>query len=251
MASEDQSGRARPGLPRAAAGRSATSRASSPSRSAAASSSACSSWAARTWSGAIVGKIVVPALDEGQRATPALLVAGRASRCWRSACSRWSASSAAGSAPATCSSGCRPATGGGSPGRYLELPLAWHHRHATGTLLSNANSDVEAAWFPIAPLPFAVGTIVMLVARDRLAVLHRLGARPGRRWPSSRRCSASTSSTRAGWRRGRPAPSSCAAEVSAIAHESFDGALVVKTMGREARRDRRGSARGPASCATR
>ena len=43
--------------------------------------------------------------------------------------------------------------------RYLELPMAWHQRHATGTLLSNANSDVEAAWFPIAPLPFAVGTV--------------------------------------------------------------------------------------------
>src|SRR5215475_7701196 len=47
--------------------------------------------------------------------------------------------------------------------RYLELPLAWHQRHATGELLSNANADVEAAWYPIAPLPFAVGTVVMLV----------------------------------------------------------------------------------------
>src|SRR5690606_29669370 len=46
---------------------------------------------------------------------------------------------------------------------YLRMPVAWHHRHATGTLLSNANSDVEATWFPIAPLPFAVGTAVMLV----------------------------------------------------------------------------------------
>ena len=47
--------------------------------------------------------------------------------------------------------------------RYLELPLSWHQRNSTGTLLSNANSDVEAAWYPIAPLPFAVGTLVMLV----------------------------------------------------------------------------------------
>ncbi|HEY7175338.1 MAG TPA: ABC transporter transmembrane domain-containing protein, partial [Micromonosporaceae bacterium] len=37
--------------------------------------------------------------------------------------------------------------------RYLDLPLEWHQRHATGTLLSNANADVEAAWYPIAPLP--------------------------------------------------------------------------------------------------
>jgi len=30
--------------------------------------------------------------------------------------------------------------------QYLRLPLAWHHRHPTGQLLSNANADVEAAW---------------------------------------------------------------------------------------------------------
>src|SRR5690606_22207131 len=47
--------------------------------------------------------------------------------------------------------------------RYLRLPVSWHQRHATGTLLSNANSDVEAVWFPIAPMPFAVGTSVMLL----------------------------------------------------------------------------------------
>src|SRR5438874_131875 len=41
--------------------------------------------------------------------------------------------------------------------RYLELPLAWHQKHATGTLLSNVNADVDAMWNPIAPLPFAVG----------------------------------------------------------------------------------------------
>jgi hypothetical protein len=39
--------------------------------------------------------------------------------------------------------------------RYLELPLAWHQDHSTGELLSNANSDVEATWYPIAPFPFA------------------------------------------------------------------------------------------------
>ena len=48
--------------------------------------------------------------------------------------------------------------------RYLELPLEWHQQHPTGELLSNANSDVEAAWYPIAPFPFAVGVVFMLVA---------------------------------------------------------------------------------------
>ena len=47
--------------------------------------------------------------------------------------------------------------------KYLDLPLEWHHRHPTGQLLSNANSDVEAAWGPIAPLPMAVGTVAMMV----------------------------------------------------------------------------------------
>ncbi|MER7134027.1 ABC transporter transmembrane domain-containing protein, partial [Streptosporangium saharense] len=29
--------------------------------------------------------------------------------------------------------------------QYLKLPLAWHHRHPTGQLLSNASADAEAA----------------------------------------------------------------------------------------------------------
>ena len=47
--------------------------------------------------------------------------------------------------------------------QYLALPMEWHHRHPTGQLLSNANSDVEAAWGPIAPLPMAVGVLAMMV----------------------------------------------------------------------------------------
>ena len=30
--------------------------------------------------------------------------------------------------------------------QYLSLPMEWHQRHPTGQLLSNAYSDVEAAW---------------------------------------------------------------------------------------------------------
>ena len=116
--------------------------------------------------------------------------------------------------------------------RYLELPLAWHADHSTGELLSNANSDVEATWYPIAPFPFAVGVIVMLFATlgllfvtdpvlalvgsvvfPAIAVLTVLYSR-----------SISPLMTRAQQLRG---------EVSGIAHESFDGALVVKTLGRE------------------
>ncbi|GAB3142244.1 ABC transporter ATP-binding protein [Micromonospora sonneratiae] len=126
--------------------------------------------------------------------------------------------------------------------RYLDLPLSWHHRHATGTLLSNANSDVEAAWYPIAPLPFAVGTVVMLAAAigslfftDWVLALVGLAIFPALfalNVVYSRRMA--PRQTRAQQLR---------AEVSAIAHESFDGALVVKTMGREERETARFAAR--------
>jgi len=46
---------------------------------------------------------------------------------------------------------------------YLRLPMSWHQAHPTGELLSNANADVEAAWWPIAPLPMAVGVVVMVI----------------------------------------------------------------------------------------
>ncbi|MEV4708234.1 ABC transporter ATP-binding protein [Actinoplanes sp. NPDC049316] len=122
--------------------------------------------------------------------------------------------------------------------RYLALPPAWHQRHATGTLLSNANSDVEAAFVPIAPLPFAVGTIVMIVAAvvslfftDWVLAMVGVCLFPllfGMNYIYSRRMS--PRQIRAQQLRGR---------VSAVAHESFDGALVVKTMGREADESKR------------
>jgi ATP-binding cassette subfamily B protein len=122
--------------------------------------------------------------------------------------------------------------------RYLALPPAWHQRHATGTLLSNANSDVEAAFVPIAPLPFAVGTIVMIVVAvvslfltDWVLALIGVTLFPalfGLNVVYSRRMS--PRQIRAQQLR---------AKVSAVAHESFDGALVVKTMGREADESRR------------
>jgi ABC-type multidrug transport system fused ATPase/permease subunit len=122
--------------------------------------------------------------------------------------------------------------------RYLSLPPSWHQQHATGTLLSNANSDVEAAFVPIAPLPFAVGTIVMIFAAvvalfltDWVLALVGITLFPllfGLNYIYSRKMS--PRQIRAQQMR---------AKVSAVAHESFDGALVVKTMGREEDESRR------------
>jgi ATP-binding cassette, subfamily B, bacterial len=116
--------------------------------------------------------------------------------------------------------------------RYLELPPAWHARHSTGSLLSNANSDVEATWWPIAPLPFAIGSIVMMLAAvgvlfftDWVLALVGLAVFPALLSLNV------VYSRRMAPRQARA--QSLRASVSAIAHESFDGALVVKTMGRE------------------
>ncbi|KRF16411.1 ABC transporter permease [Nocardioides sp. Soil796] len=116
--------------------------------------------------------------------------------------------------------------------QYLDLPMEWHQRHPTGQLLSNANSDVEAAWFPIAPLPMAVGTVAMMViaiVQMLLAdvVLALVGLLVFPVVVVANVVYQRTSSplmTRAQQLR---------AEVSEIAHESFDGAMVVKTLGRE------------------
>jgi ABC-type multidrug transport system fused ATPase/permease subunit len=116
--------------------------------------------------------------------------------------------------------------------QYLRLPLAWHHRHPTGQLLSNANADVEAVWAPIAPLPMAVGVVFMLlIAAVSILLTDVAVAAVGFLiFPAialinvvyQRRLA--PVATRAQQLR---------AEVSEVAHESFEGGLVVKTLGRE------------------
>lgn len=116
--------------------------------------------------------------------------------------------------------------------QYLALGMEWHQRHPTGQLLSNANSDVEAAASPLAPLPMAVGTIAMMVVAvvQMLVADVVLGLVGLLVFPAVMianvvfQRAASPLWTRAQQLRG---------EVSEIAHESFDGAMVVKTLGRE------------------
>jgi ATP-binding cassette subfamily B protein len=181
--------------------------------------------------GIVVGRIVVPAIDSGH-VTAAVLGAGAAAIMAVSAgkvLGLFGRRLGAGAMQFRLQASYRRRV----TRRYLELPLAWHHRHATGTLLSNANADVEAAFYPIAPLPFAVGTVVMLIVAvgslfftDWVLALVGVGVFVtllGMNVIYSRRMSPRVSKAQ-----------QLRAEVSGIAHESFDGALVVKTMGREA-----------------
>jgi ATP-binding cassette, subfamily B, bacterial len=116
--------------------------------------------------------------------------------------------------------------------QYLRLPLTWHSQHPTGQLLSTANADVEATWQVFAPLPMAIGVVIMLAVAavsmllaDLTLALIGLAVFPVlfivnlvfQRYMSPR-------VTAAQQLRG---------EVSDVAHESFEGALVIKTMGRE------------------
>jgi ATP-binding cassette subfamily B protein len=116
--------------------------------------------------------------------------------------------------------------------QYLKLPLAWHQEWTTGALLSNANSDVEAMWANLAPFPLALGVIVMLVATAVLLfftdwvlalVAYVIFPLVGLLFYVYGRA-VSQRAMRVQELRGA---------VSSTAHDSFDGALVVKTLGRE------------------
>src|SRR5262249_36132102 len=111
--------------------------------------------------GQVVGKVVVPALDEGH-AVPGALGAGFAVimavaviKVGGLFARRIGASAMQFRLTADYP---RRVTR-----RYLELPPAWHRRHATGILLSNASSDVEALWAIFAMVPLAAGTLFMLL----------------------------------------------------------------------------------------
>lgn len=126
--------------------------------------------------------------------------------------------------------------------QYLSLPMEWHQRHPTGELLSNANSDVEAAWGPIAPLPMAVGTVAMMViAVVQMLVADLVMALVGLLvFPAVIAVNVVYQRMAQGW---ATRAQQLRGEVSEIAHESFDGAMVVKTLGREAEETERFAAR--------
>jgi ABC-type multidrug transport system fused ATPase/permease subunit len=48
--------------------------------------------------------------------------------------------------------------------RYVEQPASWHNRRADGDLVQRAGVDTEATVSVLAPIPFATGTVMMLIA---------------------------------------------------------------------------------------
>jgi len=122
--------------------------------------------------------------------------------------------------------------------RLLTMPLASYRTRPTGQLLANADADVNAATQMLMPLPFSLGVVALVVfslislfAADvafGITALLLFPALAGLSRYYTNRVHAPAAEVQA--RLGR---------VSSIAHESFDGAMVVKTMGLESNeRDR-------------
>src|ERR687891_633560 len=128
---------------------------------------------------------------------------------------------------------------------YLRAPLEYFGSRPTGQLIAHADADVERAITALMPLPLSLGVVVLvglsivsLALVDPLLMLVGLALFPTLALLNhaySRRVEAPASRTQA--RLG---------EVSSVAHESFEGALLVKTLGLEAREVERlaGAARG-------
>ncbi|HEX6416949.1 MAG TPA: ABC transporter ATP-binding protein [Acidimicrobiales bacterium] len=117
---------------------------------------------------------------------------------------------------------------------YLRVPLSYFGAHPTGRLMAHADADAERAVTVLQPLPFTVGVVVLiglaivsLALVDPLLMLVGLALFP------------SLALVNQVYSRRIEAPAALAqqrlGEVSSVAHESFEGALVVKSLGLEGR----------------
>jgi ABC-type multidrug transport system fused ATPase/permease subunit len=116
--------------------------------------------------------------------------------------------------------------------RYRHLALAYHRETPTGELLAHMEADVKAAVDVFWPVPFATGVVVLVIlaaiqlfATDVYLALVALLLFPtlavmNRSFAKRMEEPARLAQERTG-------------DVSAVAHESIDGTLVVKTLGRE------------------
>jgi ABC-type multidrug transport system fused ATPase/permease subunit len=114
---------------------------------------------------------------------------------------------------------------------YLDVPLKYHRETPTGTLLAHADADIVAASEVLNPLPFSFGVVTLVVFAvislalvDWALMLVALLLFPGLALVN-----------RAYTRRVEKPLGEIqqrVGQVSRIAHESFDGVLVVKTLGR-------------------
>ena len=113
----------------------------------------------------------------------------------------------------------------------LKLELAWYQRQSTGTLLATSDTDVRQGTFILAPLPYGIGSSLLLVGTVVLVLLIDL-------WLALLAfvCLAGIVAVNmnGAWRMFSAfrEVQTMRGEVSSIGHESFDGALTIKALGR-------------------
>jgi len=122
--------------------------------------------------------------------------------------------------------------------RLLTMPMSSYRKHPTGQLLANADVDVTTGTGLLMPLPFSIGVIALVVvslaslfAADVMFAVVAMVLFPTLAFLSryyTNKVNAPAAQVQESLGR-----------VSAIAHESFDGALAVKTLGREDAEDER------------
>lgn len=117
-------------------------------------------------------------------------------------------------------------------GHQLELELGWFARQSIGNLLSVADNDTERSTGVLGPLPYStgvsllvIGTVVLLAITDIWLGLVALVGMTAVVWVEVR----SVISLYPAWE-GIQVQLGL---VSGVAHESFDGALTIKALGRE------------------
>ncbi|UFU04394.1 ABC transporter ATP-binding protein/permease [Ruania suaedae] len=178
--------------------------------------------------GQVTDRVIVPALSGGEVPTGAVWRAGLALLAIAAATAVGVAlrRTFAGVAALGVQAGHRRAV----TRQYLRLPMTWHRRHPAGQLLSNANADAETAGFVFGPLPFALGVVAMILVASgaMLAADPVLGAIGVSMLPVILLVNAVYR------RRMAPAVTRVQHEravVSDVAHESFEAAAVVKSLG--------------------
>jgi ATP-binding cassette subfamily B protein len=115
----------------------------------------------------------------------------------------------------------------------LRLHLSWFNRQSTGDLLAVSETDGRQATYILAPLPYGTGSLLLLLGSigliswidPVLGLITLLGL-----------AGIIALDLRGSWRtfEAFQAVQRSRGVVSGIAHESFDGALTVKALGREA-----------------
>ena len=115
--------------------------------------------------------------------------------------------------------------------QYLVQPLSFHRNTPTGALIAHADNDLVVAGMVLRPLAFAVATVVLAVlAVISLSLVHwAFGIVAVVILPVLFVLNQAYSTRVAG-----PAAEvqAAVADVTGVAHESFDGVMVVKTLGR-------------------